>query len=214
MVTTLAYNGLPESEQHADHDELVDRLISRGLWTVGNLQAVYDALNREALLDTPAGEPRNLTERERLRVARMAQAGRTEDAIGEFLRCALNGHELSVEFASDPRYRGLCDDAVYTVFTESQLDYVETGSRKAYLLRYAGHRPLTIPLLQQAWKSCQQNEQRYERNALLGKIDKPEAEPMTETQIDALDDDAVDRLYRDSMSAYAESVRHSSGLLL
>ncbi len=213
MVTTLAYNALPDSEQHADPDTLVDRLIERGYWTVDNLTRVYQALNREALLDIPAGEPRNLTDRERLRVSRMAQAGQVESAVGEFLRCSLDGDEPSAEFASDPKYRSLCDDACYYVFCESQLDFVETASRRAYLLRYAGNRPLTIPLLQQAWKSCQQNEARHDRSAVLNQLEQPQPARVSAEQLDGLDDSAVDRLYHDSLRAYADSVRRVPGVL-
>ena len=79
-----------------------------------------------------------MNERERLRVARIAQAGRLEESIAEFLRCSLDGDEPSSEFASGPKYRGLRNDAVYLVFCESQLDYVETAARKRYLLRSQG----------------------------------------------------------------------------
>jgi|SRR5579872_835225 len=213
MVVTLAYNALPESERNADDDELVDILVERGYWTPGNLEAVYRALDDQGILDRPAGEPRNLNERERLRVARMAQAGRIDEAIGEYLRCALDGDEPSMELVSDPKYRGLCDDAVLTVFEETQLDYVPTAARKAYLLRFAGNRPLTIPLLQQAWKSCQQNESRRERHAVLNQLDNPQPQPVSAKQLDELSDDAVDQLYRNSLRAYADSIRRAPGVL-
>ena len=213
MVVTLAFNALPESERNADDDDLVDLLVERGYWTPGNLEAVYRALDDQGILDRPAGEPRNLNERERLRVARMAQAGRVDEAIGEYLRCALDGDEPTMELVNDPKYRGLCDDAVLTVFEETQLDYVPTAARKAYLLRFAGNRPLTIPLLQQAWKSCQQNESRSERSALLNQMERPEPQPVTAQQIDELSDGAVDALYHDSLRAYAESIRRAPGVL-
>ena len=85
--------------------------------------------------------------------------------IGEYLRCALDGDEPGMDLINDPKYRPLCDDAVYSVFQHVQLDFVETGSRKAYITRFVGNRPMTIPLLQQAWKSCQENERRRERVA-------------------------------------------------
>jgi hypothetical protein len=211
MVTTLSYNALPKSEQAGDVNDVCDLLIQRGYFTIENLQAVYDALDREGILDKPAGEPRNLSERERLRVARLAQAGRVDEAIGEYLRCALDGDEPDMSLVHDPKYRGLCNDAVYEVFQNVQLDYVETAARKAYLMRFAGTRPLTIVLLQQAWKSCQENEKRRERSQLFA---APEAQPVTEKQIEALDDSAVERLYHDSLRAYADTMRRAPGILI
>lgn len=58
------------------------------------------------------------------------------------------------------RDRQLCDEAVFTIFEEAQLDYVPTAVRRSYLLRFAGKRSLTIPLLREACKSCQASEQR------------------------------------------------------
>ena len=209
MLATLSYNALEKHEQDLDPDDQVDVLMSRGHWTVANLEAVYHALDREGLLDTPAGEPRNLSERERLRVARLAQAGRIDEAIGEYLRCALDGDEPGMDLINDPKYRGLCSDAVYEVFQNIQLDYVGTAPRKAYLLRFAGTRPLTVRLLEQAWKSCQENEKRRERGVILDQMQRPqEAPPVSAKEIDALDDDSVDKLYRDSLKAYAETFRH------
>lgn len=214
MVVTLAFNALPESERNADDDDLVDILVERGYWTPGNLEAVYRALDDQGILDRPAGEPRNLNERERLRVARMAQAGRVDEAIGEYLRCALDGDEPSMELVNDPRYRQLCDDAVLTVFEETQLDYVPTASRKAYLLRFAGKRSLTIPLLREAWKSCQASERRNERNAVLNQLDQPaQPEPVTPSQLDELSDGAVDALYHSSLREYARAVGRGSGVI-
>lgn len=214
LTMTLAFNALPPSEQNADPDILVDRLIESGHWTAANLEACYLALNREGLLDRPAGEPRNLTERERLRVARLAQAGRIDEAIGEYLRCALDGDEPGMDLINDPKYRTLCGDAVYEVFQNIQLDYVETASRKAYLLRFAGTRPLTVRLLEQAWKNCQAQEQRHERSQLLGQVERPqEAPPMSAKEIDALGDAEVDRLYHDSLRAWANSARRGPGVL-
>jgi hypothetical protein len=63
-----------------------------------------------------------------------------------------------------------CNDACYAVFEDTQLDYSPTPERQEYLMRYAGSRPLTLPLLQQAWRNCQANEQRYERGELLGQF--------------------------------------------
>jgi|ERR1035438_1727657 hypothetical protein len=56
----------------------------------------------------------------------------------------------------------------------------------------------------------QANEQRHERNELMGVHEKP---PPTVKEIDAPADDEVDRLYHDSLRAYANSVRQPPGLI-
>jgi hypothetical protein len=212
MVQTLAFNGLPVALQNGTPEEVTQELIAAGLWTVPNLEAVYRALDGQGLLDVPAGEPRNLSERERLRVARLAQAGRVDEAIGEYLRCALDGEEPNLEMIHDPAYRAVCDDAVFYCFEEVTLDYVATPERQKYLLRHCGNRPLTIPLLQQAWAACKAHEARHERGELLT-VFQPEAEPVNVKQIDALDDASVDRLYHDSLRAYADQFRRAPGVL-
>lgn len=213
MVATMAFNYLPPSEQDGGTKTLIGRLIEAGAWDVSHLCAVFDALESEGILVLPAGEPRNLTEREQLRVARMAQSGRTDEAIGEYLRCALHGEEPTLEMVTDPAYRAVCDDAVLTVFEEVTLDYVPTPERKTYLLRHCGNRPLTLGLLQQAWRACQDNEQRHERGELLNQFQQTDSEPVSPKEIDALDDASVDRLYHDSLRAYAAQFRRAAGVL-
>ena len=137
----------------------------------------------------------------------MAQAGRIEEAIGEYLRCALDGDEPSLDLVSDPKYKNLCDDAVFSVWEETQLDFVPTGSRKAFLFRFAGNRPLTIPLLQEAWKNLKAHERRHERGELLNSIEQRQQTPPTPAEIDELKDDEVERLYHQSLKAYAEQFR-------
>jgi hypothetical protein len=207
VTETMAFNFLPLNARDGDTDEIINRLIDANVWDLQHLCAVYDALEAEGLMVHPAGDPRPLTERERLRIARMAQAGRVDEAIGEYLRCALDGDEPSLDLVSDPKYRALCDDAVFAVFEETQLDFVPTGSRKAFLFRFAGNRPLTLPLLQQAWKACQQNERQHGRAALLNQIERKQQTPPTPAEIDELKDDEIETLYRESLRAYSETFR-------
>jgi hypothetical protein len=68
-------------------------------------------------------------------------------AIGEYLKCALDGEEPDMDMLNDPAYLQACNEAVYSVFTDIQLDYSPTPEREAYLSRYAGTRPLTLALL-------------------------------------------------------------------
>ena len=116
VASTLAFNALPASEQNGTTDDIVAALIDSGHWTVGNLTAFYHALNAEGLLDVPAGSARNLSTAERLKVTRLAQAGHVDQAIREYLKCALDGEEPDIEMLNNPAYTEVCNDACYAVF--------------------------------------------------------------------------------------------------
>jgi hypothetical protein len=206
IVETLAWNALSTADQEGDVDEVVARLIERGFWTVPNLTACYRALTAEGLLTVAAGSTRALSSAERLKVSRMAQAGNIDAAIEEYLKRSLDEDELDEGVAYDPAYRDACDTAVQAVFEDTQLDYTPTAERRAYLARYAAGRPLTLALLQQAWRACQANEQKRERGELLSPLQRPQAsEPPA--NLDTLSDEAVDSLYHSSLRAYADQYR-------
>lgn len=52
-----------------------------------------------------------------------------------------------------------------------------------------------------------------ERSALLNQVERPQPEPVSATQIDALSDDAADALYRNSLREYARAVGRGSGAI-
>ena len=212
IATTLAFNALPASQQEGELDEIVADLIDARFWSVTNPTSTYRALDAEGLLDVPVGTARNLSDKERLHVTRLAQVGRTEDAVSQYLQYALDGEEPGVEILNDPNYRQCCDDAVFTVFEAYQSDYAPTPERERYLLRYAAGRPLTLTLLTQAWRACQQNEQRHERSELLTGCQRPEdTPPPSAKELDALDNAAVDRLYHDSLKEIRAVISSQSG---
>jgi hypothetical protein len=208
MVEVMAFNHLPTSQQDADTEGLIDRLVSVGAWTVANLTGCYRALDEQGLLQIPAGQPRNLTDAERLRVTRLAQLGHADQAISEYLQCALDGEEPTLELINDPDYRQVCDDAVWAVFEDSQNDYYATPERRAYLARYCGGRPLTLMLMQAAWAACQASEAKHERGELLSQYQRPQdTAPPTAKDLDNMGDAEFERLYKDSIRAYAQSIR-------
>ncbi len=205
LVKTLSFNALSHSQQDEDTDDQVNLLIDGGYFTPENLAACFKALSREGLMPVPRGTARNLSSSERLRVSRLAQSGRIDDAIGFYLECALPDEEPTLELINDPAYRDVCDSACWAVWEEIALDYVPTPQREAFLRRHVGGRPITIPLLQSAWAACQKNEEGHSRSELLGQIEHPETQPVT--TIDELSDAAVDDLYRGSLRAYAQTFR-------
>jgi len=215
MVETLSFNALNTADQEGTIDEQVAALIDLGFWTVPNLTSTFLALQAEGRLDIAAGSTRKLSAAERLRVTRMAQAGRVDAAIGEYLKCALDGEEPDPDMLNDPDYLEACNAAVYSVFSDITLDYNPTPEHQSYLMRYAGSRPLTLPLLQQGWRSCQATEQRYQRGELLDQYQqRPEdTQPPSLKEIDALDDASVENLYHGALKEYVNSFRRPNGLL-
>jgi hypothetical protein len=208
MVDTLAFSALPASQREGETNEIVADLIDGGFWTIANLHSCFLALQEEELLDIAAGSTRALSTAERPRVTRMAQSGRVDAAIGEFLRCSLDGEEPDMDMLNDPAYLEACNAAVYSVFTDTQLDYSTTPEREAYLMRYAGTRPLTLALLQTAWIACQANERRHERGELLNSYQHPEdTPPPTDRELNSLSDAEVEKLYRDSLREYVRSIK-------
>jgi hypothetical protein len=213
MVTTMAFNFLPTSQQDGDTEKLIDRLGAAGKWTVENLEACFLRLRGEGLLQVPDGEPRELSEAERLHVSRLAMRGETAQAIAAYFEYALD-EELTMDQVNDPSYRQVCDDACFYVFEASTPDFTPTPERREYLSNFAAGRPLTLVLLQSAWESCKANEKRYERGEVLRQYERPEeALPPTQKDLDALDDTSFERLYRAALRAHAQSVR-GAGVLV
>src|ERR1039458_9108760 len=97
MVQTMSYNALSHADQQEDIDVQVEKLLDAGYWTLGNLKATYEALRANGLLDVPEGSTRALTSTERLRVTRLGQSGRVDAAIGEYLKCSLDGEEPDLD---------------------------------------------------------------------------------------------------------------------
>jgi hypothetical protein len=97
---------------------------------------------------------------------------------------------------------------VLFVFETATVDYVPNEERRSFLLHFAAGRPLTFPLLNQGWQTLKAREASYARTEMLDSFQRPrETQPPTAREIDALDDEAVDRLFHDSLRAYANSVR-------
>lgn len=207
IVGTLSFNALSAAQQEGTIEEQVDALLDMGFWTVGNLTATYAALDREGLLEVPAGEARNLSDSERLHVMRLAQGGYVEKAIDQYIQYALDDDSPSIDVLNDPDYRGALDTAVMFVFETATLDYSPSEERRAFLLRYAAGRPLTFNLLTQAWQTLRQREASYERQETLDRFQRPEAQPPSERELNDLSDEEVSRLYRSSLREYVRSIK-------
>src|SRR5205823_1501723 len=101
------------ADQQGTIEDQVAALIDGKYWTLPNLIATYRALDREGLLDVAAGSARNLSTAERLRVSRLAQSGHVDEAIGAFLRAALDDEEPTLDMVNSPEYVDVCNAAVF-----------------------------------------------------------------------------------------------------
>lgn len=212
LVDVLAHNLLPN--QDGDVDELMEELVAKDYWTCQNLTSAWRALKGQGLAILPRGTARELTQAELLHVVRIAQQGGLIDAIGQFLKYALDDEDPSMNIVHDPAYRGVCDRAVLYVFEVSQTDYSPTPERREYFRRFAAGRPLTISLLQSAWASCQRHEEANARQSMLGSFQRPRTdEPVTQQGLDDLSDDAIEALYRGTRREIARSSRRGAGVL-
>ena len=163
MIETLSWNALKPADQQGSLEEQVALLTDLGYFTVPNLVATFDALSAEGLLEVPLGSTRELSTAERLRVTRMAQSGRVDAAIGEYLKFALDGEEPDMDMLNDPAYLQACNDAVYSVFTDTQLDYSPTPEREAYLSRYMPERAPTYARVAPECMGCLSSERETPR---------------------------------------------------
>lgn len=183
-----------------NYNSIVDYLAEEKLpLTFDNLEAAYAALSAAGELDVPQGQVKPLSDRELLRVARLAQQQRIADAIGEYLHLSVPGFNAKqlADVTADPDYRVLCDEAVYFVFVNSTADFQDSDETRDYLSAFANGRPLSYHLLQEGWKAMR-------RDAL---IRAESANAQTAPDLDALSSEEFDRLYRATMREGAKARR-------
>ncbi|HXX18701.1 MAG TPA: hypothetical protein VEJ46_04815 [Candidatus Acidoferrum sp.] len=158
-----------------------------------------------------ASDIRDLTEAEKLEVIRYSQLGMTQEAIGRYVYFAINKREIdsAFEILDDPRYRPLCDAAVWFVWTHAKNDYAPTPEREEFIKRFVAERPLTLALLDSAWTACQSAE-RDAAGSLKAFIPPNEPEP-TQHEIarglEDLPDDEVRSLLGQTLRAYSREVK-------
>jgi len=182
-----------------DPDEIEDgisELSHRGVWTLANIERVYQQLTSEGLLRVPANIIRKLNSHERLAVVRLAQSGDTQGALQSYLSYALNDPNPQSHIASDPSLVELCDRACLFVFSAWAADFSPTKERMAYIKQYAAGRPLTLNLIVAAWESLKAEEKGELRSKLIGLKDEPTTRQEISQGLDELDDEAVKSLYK------------------
>ena len=184
-----------------------------GTWHAHGEGHRYSAPDRDELL-SKLGQVtkrevlyRELNEQEQLEIVRYIQGKDIQAALGQFLFFATNKKEFSspFEILDDPRYRPLTDRAALFVWQHAKIDYSPTPAREDFINNYAAGRPLSLPLLDAAWRACQESERKGALQHLLP--DEEDNPRNTLEELNELDDGAIDRLMHATKREYAREVR-------
>ncbi len=213
LVSVLAHNCLGVTEREIESAGLKELkamqhdLIERGYWTQGWLETAWDALRRHGLAELRPGLVRELSADEKLTVIRQAQRGvnlgdpnAVLEAVGLYCSYALDLDDLDDLDLDDPAYRPVVDAAVFFCWEQTEPAYSPTPERRAWLLDYFKNRPLSFPLVAQAFKALQQAEARGYTNQLLAP-----KEISTSGSLDDLSDEQVNSLYANTRKYVART---------
>jgi hypothetical protein len=209
LVQTLAFNAFGWHEDEADVDEAQEELIRRGFWTTENLTAAYNALSRAGALQVRPDQPRKLTERDLRAIALQAGAGDIEGAISRYLllRAPADTKELflsaptmadALDEIADPAIADIVSEAVWFCWQQGRAEYSPSADRRSFLQSYIAGRIPTVRLLDEAWAACQAEEKSGMRASLFRQLDEGATGSDT-PDLEALDDDEVDRLYHSTL---------------
>jgi hypothetical protein len=110
-----------------------------------------------------------LSQRDLLKVARLAGQNRLADAAVTYAEAALPGWGGATDIASDPAYSGLMKECVYYIFKHApgHEDYKGNADQVAYLEEYCGDRPPTLSLLAAGWKAYERDKRNGRQIAML-----------------------------------------------
>lgn len=202
VTRVLAYNLLKMSPQEAetcDVDEAYEELRDQGLWTCENLESAWEALCEHGLAELRPGQVKELSADEKLAIIRKGQNGMNHgdeikvlEALATYCSFALGLDPDEIDL-TDPDYRRVVDQGIFFIFEMTTPSYSPSPERREFLLRYFAGRPLSFPLVFEAWRACQQSEARGYSRALLAPDETQQARGET---LDDLDDSQIENLYK------------------
>jgi len=129
---------------------------ANGLWTatirVGGKTLTFQSGDRDSAMMTAECHmennrgPRELTESELLRVARLAQSGQSAAACDLYVRLRLDGEaqRSDEEILTDPKLTSLLNTAAITIWRYTRPDYVLDQEFEGIVAQAAAIRPLTV----------------------------------------------------------------------
>jgi hypothetical protein len=200
----FAYNFLSWDPDETTTQEAQQELIRRGFWNLPNLTAAFQALSRDGALERDPADPRPLSEHQRRSIALQASTGDIDGAISRYLHQRLPepvanhlveafGQEDVFDQLADPQWKKIVEEAVWYCWSYGRSNYSPTNERKQFMQTYIAGRIPTGPLLDQAWKACQEAEKDVMRSAVLQQVGEPGQDSAPD--LDRLSDEEVESLY-------------------
>jgi hypothetical protein len=205
----------PEYQRDDGNLEKIQSWLSqRGLqFRRDNIAKAFRALVRSGEMQA-IGAARNLTESQKLTVMASAKAGRIDDAITLYLDFAFPDADErwadAAEFLSDVDTLSVRNEATAFVHYHSR-PIQDSPDWEKFKRTYFKRRPMvTLADLDQCWDAFQKQDDLAQRDRLFS---APTETPPTATELNALDDEHVDRLYHASLRHYAQTAKKSAGII-
>jgi hypothetical protein len=152
---------------------------------------------------------RALAKDQELYVIRLAQMGKLEDAVNNYMAYSVpdydgrNGGIITV----DPRYQKLCSDCSWFIFKHSTPSFLDSPEVREFMTRFVGDRPTNVELLRFAFSAWNEAQKKEERGLILSQIETPQNEEITYEQLDQLSTEEISRLREQTLRDRAKKVR-------
>jgi hypothetical protein len=199
-----------------NYDLIRDWITQRGLaFTADNLGKAFRSLVRSGEMEALGGR-HNLRESEKLSVMALAKSGHADAAVAQYLEFAFpNADDRWVdgqEFLADVDTLAVRNEAVAFVHYHSR-PIQDSPEWEKYKRGYFKRRPMvTMADLDACWELFQKDEKQVQRDRLV--FGQPDAPPPTAQELDALDDEGIDKLYHKTLRHYAYTAKKSAGILV
>jgi hypothetical protein len=191
----------------------------------GDRDEAMAAVGRILSQDTP----RTIPESDRLRIERMAAGGNISEALAEYILLRLparvaaelrateaTGDWGTIErFANTLKWQPLLREGILAVFHYGS-PHADPNDAEwlAYIDKHTAGRLINFKTLESLWQRFQMHREDETRSLTLGLIQKTndpeEVEPAAVTEtLDSMDDDALNRTYRDVLEHRAKQARRA-----
>jgi hypothetical protein len=170
-------------------------------------------LSEKYLQQNHAPHFNELTEGQRLNIARLAQNGDWQSALGTYLYFVLGDEVTDMhpeEIASNPKFVPVMNQAVYFVFRHVTNGYVPTPEAEVSLAKFAGDRPLTMSLCSAWWLTYLDDiGQRRAAQADAPENERQPAPTPEEIQqgLESLSDEQLNKLHLQTLQHRGHAIR-------
>lgn len=141
---------------------------------------------------------RALSKDEELYVVRLAQMGKLEDAVNNYIAYSVpdygrNGGIIT----ADPRYQNVCAACAWFVFKHSTPQFQDGPEVREFMTQYVGDRPTNVEILRFAFAAWNEQQKKEERGLLLSQIDNEPPATVKAQDLNDLPDEEIDSLFHD-----------------